>query len=53
VVRSGMAYKQRVGIGWNTNDRTEILSGLTLTDTVVTLGAQLLREGGPVNISHR
>lgn len=53
VIRNGKAVRQRVEVGWSQNDRTEILSGLSLADSVVTLGAQLLREGGSVNISHR
>ena len=53
VVRDGKSWKQRVEIGWDQGNRTEILAGLTASDTLVTMGAQLLRDGNGVNISHR
>ena len=52
-VRNGQAGKQRVAVGEQAGffERTEIVSGLAPGDSVVTVGIQLLRDGGRVIIS--
>lgn len=44
------ATRYRVKTGVEQNARTEILSGLTGEETVITVGQQFVRDGGPINI---
>ncbi len=44
------ARRSRVQTGAEQNARTEILSGLTGDETVITVGQQFVRDGGPISI---
>lgn len=50
-IREGLSTRQAVLVGSIKGDRTEITSGINPTDSVVTLGYQLLREAGKVRIA--
>jgi len=44
VVRGATAVRMPVSVGAEVGDRTEVTSGLTLADSVVTAGIQLVRD---------
>lgn len=46
------AKRYRVKIGTEQNARTEILSGLTGEETIIIVGQQFVRNGGPITIKH-
>lgn len=50
-VTEGEPKKLRIEIGAEQGMRTEIRSGITASDSIVTLGIQSLREGGKVVVS--
>jgi len=50
VARSDTARRVRVTVGTEQEGRTEILSGLAQGDSVITVGQQFARDGGPVII---
>jgi membrane fusion protein (multidrug efflux system) len=52
VVREGRVAQRVVQPGVSDGERTEILQGLQLNDTVATTGATTLKEGSRVNIVH-
>jgi membrane fusion protein (multidrug efflux system) len=51
-VEGKSARRHRVKTGTEQNARTEILSGLTGEETVITVGQQFVRDGGPINIQY-
>lgn len=51
LVRNGKAVPQEVTTGLRTEDKIQILSGVTPRDTVVTAGLLQLRPGAAVNIT--
>lgn len=53
LARNGKSVRQPVTTGWIENDRTEILSGIGITDSIITVGFHSLHEGGKINISQR
>ncbi len=53
VVHDGKSLRKNVDVGWNQNERTEILAGLSIKDSIITVGTQSLRDSGSVNISQR
>jgi len=48
-VANGVAKKKMVKIGRELDTRSEVLSGITDSDSVVVVGAQFCRDGGPVS----
>jgi membrane fusion protein (multidrug efflux system) len=46
------AKRIRVKVGAELVERTEIVSGLTGNETVITVGQQFVKDGGQVNIQH-
>lgn len=53
VVRRGRSYQQAVQIGIADSTRSEILSGLSENDSVVTTGATTTRDSGYVIVANR
>ena len=51
VVANGVSAKQRIEVGVEQGLRTEVKSGLAVSDSIITLGIQSLREGGAVLVS--
>jgi RND family efflux transporter MFP subunit len=47
-LQNNTAKRIPVQVGLEHNSRTEILTGLTGTETIITTGQQLVRDGGPV-----
>jgi membrane fusion protein, multidrug efflux system len=52
VLHETKAKSVRVQIGAELLDRTEILSGLTGNESIITVGQQYVKDGGPVNVQH-
>ncbi len=52
VARQDTARRVSVTPGAEQEGRTEILSGITLADSVITVGQQFARNGGPVRVEH-
>ncbi len=50
VVDGTIAHRRGVSAGLETDGRTQILSGITQTDRVVTVGMQFVKDGGQVSI---
>jgi len=48
---AGLARRRAVTIGSEENSRTEILSGLTDADSVITTGQQFTHDGGPITVT--
>jgi RND family efflux transporter MFP subunit len=46
----GVARRLDVTLGSEQDSRTEILSGVSETDSVITTGQQFIRDGGPITI---
>lgn len=51
VAQQDTAHRVRVTIGIEQDSRTEILSGLTGEENVITTGQQLVRDRGPVSLA--
>jgi RND family efflux transporter MFP subunit len=51
VVREGRAHRTPIEIGYDTGEEIEVLKGLRGTESVVTVGRDLLQEGAPVNVA--
>jgi RND family efflux transporter MFP subunit len=52
VARQDTARRVNVTLGNEQEGRTEILSGVTLADSVITVGQQFVRNGGSVRVQH-
>jgi RND family efflux transporter MFP subunit len=52
-ISHGVSTKRRIEVGTEQKNRTEVTSGIALSDSIATVGIQLLREGGKVNVSSR
>lgn len=50
VLNEAKAKSVRVQVGAELVERTEILSGLTGNETIITIGQQFVKDGGPVNV---
>ncbi len=50
IIDGSVAHRKSVATGIEQNGRTQILSGLSATDKVVTVGQQFVKDGAPVTI---
>lgn len=50
VTDASIAKRKRIQIGTEVNAKTEILSGLDGTESVIVVGQQLVKDGGLINI---
>jgi multidrug efflux pump subunit AcrA (membrane-fusion protein) len=50
ILQNNTAKRNPVQIGIEQNTRTEILTGLSGTESVITMGQQLVRDGGTVTL---
>jgi multidrug efflux pump subunit AcrA (membrane-fusion protein) len=50
VVEGSTAHRRAVTPGRENNGRTQILTGLSPKENVVTVGQQFVKDGGPVTI---
>jgi membrane fusion protein (multidrug efflux system) len=53
VVMNGRSYQQIIQRGVTDGERTEVLRGLELSDTVATTGATNLKDSSMVNVVRR
>jgi RND family efflux transporter MFP subunit len=53
IARNGRSYQRAVQVGISDEDVSEILSGLTDNDTVITTGATTARDSGYISIANR
>ncbi len=50
VVEGPIAHRRGVSVGLDQDGRTQILSGISLADHIVTVGMQFVKDGGQVSI---
>jgi len=50
VAERGVAWRKRLTTGTDQGSRTEILSGLDGSESVIVVGQQMVKDGGTINI---
>jgi membrane fusion protein (multidrug efflux system) len=50
ILQDNLARRKDIQIGAEQDSLTEIVSGLAEADTIITVGQQFLKDGGPVNV---